>query len=151
MIMKRHALWVSIGMLVAGLLLTVSLVRANPFTCDDTANTCTYRVTATEPTTTQGGGSLTNYKQTNIKTSVNGGTFQVIVKPATSASGGGTVIQDVTFATTACAVTMLAVKLSGTNTLLKEGVETAAVGSPVTRDRTTDPTCAPGAVTGSVN
>lgn len=149
--MARHALWVSIGLLVAGLLLTVSLVRANPFTCDDTANTCTYRVTATEPTKTAAGVALTNYKQTNIKTSVNSGPFATIVKPATSLTGGGTVIQDVTFATTACAITTLAVKLSGTNTLLKEGVETAAVGSPVTRDRTMDPTCAPGAVQGSVD
>ena len=126
-------------------------VSAEPFVCDDTANTCTYRVTATEPTKTQGGGLLSNYKQTNIKTSLNGGTFATLVKPATAPTGGGTVIQDVTFATTACAVTTLAVKVSGTNTLNAEGVETVATGSPVTRDRTADPTCAPGAVVGTVN
>jgi len=137
--------------LVLLILCLSSVAHANPFTCDDAANTCTYRITATEPTTTAGGGTLTNYKQTNLKTSLNGGTFQVLVKPATSPSGGGTVIQDVTFATSACTVTTLAVKLSGTNTLLKEGAETVATGSPVMRDRTVDPTCAPGLVTGTVN
>jgi hypothetical protein len=103
-------------------------------------------VTATEPSTTQGGAPLTNYKQPNIKTSLNGGTFGLITNPATSLSGGGTVTQDMTFATTAYAITTMAVQVSGTNTLLKEGVETAAAGSPATRDRTADLTCAPGAV-----
>lgn len=134
-----------------GWLAMVQLTKANPFVCDDVANTCTYRVTATEPTKTAAGGALTNYKQTNIKTSLNGGAFATLTKPATAPTGGGTVIQDVTFATAPCTVTTLAVKLSGTNLANLEGVETAAVGSPVTRDRTADPTCAPGAVTGTVN
>lgn len=138
-------------LLVCGILAFPLVSFANPFTCDDAANTCTYRVTATEPTRTGGGLPLANYKQTNIKTSINGGTFQVLVKPATAPTGGGTVLQDITFATTPCAVTTVAVKLSGTNTLLKEGVETVATGSPVTRDRTADPTCAPDAVVGAVN
>ena len=137
--------------LVLLILCLSSVAYANPFTCDDAANTCTYRITATEPTTTAGGGALTNYRQTNLKTSLNGGTFQVIVKPATSPNGGGTVTQDVTFATAPCAITTLAVRLSGTNTLLREGVEAVATGSPVTRDRTVDPTCAPSAPTGTVN
>jgi hypothetical protein len=135
-----------------------AFVQANPFVCDDAANTCTYRITATEPTKTASGALLNSqpgnaYKQTNIKTSLNGGAFGIIVKPATAPAGGGQVVQDVTFATTPCAVTTLAVKLSGTNVSNKEGVETAAVGSPVTRDRTADPICveAPGVVTGTVN
>lgn len=115
----------------------------NPFVCDDAANTCTYRATVKEPTKTVGGAPLTNYKQSNIKASLNGGTFTIITKPATAATGGGTVTQDYTFATTACAVTTLAVKASGTNTLNIEGPDTAV--STVQRDRTADPTCAPAA------
>jgi hypothetical protein len=41
--------------------------------------------------------------------------------------------------------------MSGTNAINIEGVETVVVGSSVTRDRTLDPTCTPGAVTGAVN
>lgn len=115
----------------------------NPFFCDDAANTCTYRATVKEPTKTVGGSPLTNYKQSNIKASINGGTFTISIKPATSVNGGGTVTQDYTFATTACAVTTLSVKASGTNTLNTEGPETAV--ATVQRDRTADPTCAPAA------
>ena len=66
------------------------------------------------------------------------------IKPATAAPGGGTMIQDVTFATTPCAVTKLEVKVSGTNLLNIEGVEAVATGSPVTVDRTVDPLLCPG-------
>lgn len=130
--------------LLLPIVLLASLFTAalgNPFVCDDAANTCTYRATVTEPTKTVGGGPLTNYKQSNIKASLNGGTFTIITKPATAPTGGGTVIQDYTFATTACAVTTLSVKASGTNTLNVEGPETAV--ATVRRDRTQDPTCAP--------
>ena len=65
--------------------------------------------------------------------------------------GGGTVIQDVTFATTTFAVTTLTVKLSGLNPLLKQEVETMATGSLVVRDRTADPICALNSVIGTVN
>jgi len=149
--MNWKPIYILIALIATGWLVMVTVTKADPFTCDDAANTCTYRVTATEPTKTSGGGALTNYKQTNIKTSLNGGAFATLAKPATALTGGGQVVQDFTFATTPCAVTSFAVKLSGTNTLNLEGVETAAVGSPVTRDRTTDPTCAPGIVTGVVN
>lgn len=131
--------------------------QSNPFVCDDAANTCTYRITATEPTKTESGALLTAqpgtaYKQTNIKLSLNGGAVQVVTKPATKPAGGGTVTHDVTFATPACKKTTLDVKLSGTNVSGKEGVETVATGSPVVRDRTVDPMCveAPGAVIGTV-
>ena len=115
----------------------------NPFVCDDAANTCTYRATVKEPTKTVGGSPLMNYKQSNIKASINGGTFTISIKPATSPNGGGTVTQDYTFATTACAVTTLSVKASGTNTFNTEGPETPV--ATVQRDRTADPTCAPAA------
>lgn len=131
--------------------LLYSTAHANPFVCDNAANTCTYRVTATEPTKTKAGLPLTNYKQTNIKTSINGGTWGTIVKPATTVTGGGTVIQDITFATMACQVTQLDVKVSGTNTVGVEGVEAVATGSPVKVDRTVDPLCAPAAPTAGVD
>lgn len=131
------------------LALSVMTALSDPFFCDDAANTCTYRATVVEPSKTIGGAALTNYKQTNIKASINGGTFTIITKPATSATGGGTVTQDYTFATTACAVTTLTVKASGTNTLNGEGPDTAPV--TVKRDRTLDPTCAPAAPTLTVN
>lgn len=128
-------------------ILTASI--ASPFMCDDVANTCTYRATVVEPSKTVGGVALTNYKQTNIKTSLNGGAFATIVKPATAATGGGTVIQDVTFATIPCAITNFTVKASGVNTLGAEGPETAPV--TVKRDRTVDPTCGPAAPTLTLN
>lgn len=145
--MKFLTLFVS-SLVLASL---VGIAQANPFTCDDTANTCSYAITAQEPTKTSGGAPLINYKQTNLKTQLNGGSWQIIVKPATAPTGGGTVLQTITFATTACAVTTLNVKASGTNTNNVEGVEAVATGSPVTRDRTTDPTCAPAGVTSTVN
>jgi hypothetical protein len=137
--------------LVLFLLVTRYPVQANPFVCDDVANTCTYRVTAVEPTKTGAGGLLANYKQTNIKTSINGGPVTLLVKPATAAAGGGTVFQDITFATPPCVVTTLTVKVSGTNLAGREGVEATAVGSPVVRDRTLDPLCAPEAPTAKVD
>lgn len=132
---------VLLPVIFAASLFTAAL--GNPFVCDDAANKCTYRATVTEPTKTVGGAPLTNYKQSNIKASINGGTFTIAIKPATSPNGGGTVIQDYTFATTACAVTTLSVKASGTNTLNTEGPETPV--ATVQRDRTADPTCAPAA------
>lgn len=121
----------------------LAVSHANPFTCDDTANTCTYRATATEPTKTVGNAAITNYKQTNLKIAKDGGAIQTIVKPATSPGGGGMVTHDLTFATTPCAVTTLTTKASGTNTLNVEGPDSAPV--TVTRDRTQNPTCAPAA------
>jgi hypothetical protein len=137
--------------LVLFLLATRYPVQANPFVCDDVANTCTYRVTAVEPTKTGTGAALTNYKQTNIKTSVNGGAFTTLVKLATAPTGGGTVTQDITFASAPCVVTSVVVKVSGTNLAGREGVEATAVGSPVVRDRTLDPLCAPEAPTAKVD
>lgn len=131
--------------LLVCLMLLGSLATAQAFTCDPAANTCTYRITITEPSKTQAGLPLTNYKQTNIKTSVNGGAFATLAVPATSPTGGGTVFRDITFATAPCAKTTLDVKSSGVNTLNTEGVEATAVGSPVTVDRTVDPSCAPAA------
>lgn len=125
--------------------------HANPFTCDDAANTCTYRITATEPTKTKQGLALTNYKQTNIKTQLNGGPVAILVKPATAPTGGGTVTYDITFATVAGAKTQLDVRVSGTNTMGIEGAEATAVGSPVVKDRTLDPLGAPLAPTATVN
>lgn len=153
MSMENRVLWIFLVVSVLAIVLTGYLLVAygNPFVCDDAANTCTYRVTAQEPTKTSAGAALTNYKQTNIKVSINGGSFSTITKPATSATGGGTVIQDVTFATAACAKTTLAVKVSGTNTLNIEGAEAVATGSPVVRDRTLDPMCAPMAPTATVD
>lgn len=129
--------------------LSALVALSAPFFCDDAANTCTYRATVVEPTKTTGGAPLTNYKQTNLKASINGGTFTIITKPATAQTGGGTVMQDYTFATTACAKTTLTVKASGTNTLNGEGPDTAPV--TVTRDRTLDPMCAPATPTLTLN
>lgn len=134
---------ISVALLV--ILLGGFAAYGNPFVCDDAANTCTYRATVTEPTKTKAGLPLSNYKQTNIKTSVNGGAFATIVVPATSPSGGGQVARDITFATAPCAKTTLDVKVSGVNTMNAEGDEATAVGSPVMRDRTLDPLCAPAA------
>ena len=111
------------------------------FTCDDSANTCTYKVTITEPTKTTGGTSLTNYKQTNVKVQLNQGNWGTTFKPATSPSGGGTVTQDYTFATAPCTITTLNIKASGVNTANVEGSD--SVPTTVTRDRTLDPLCAP--------
>lgn len=122
---------------------------ANPFICDDTANTCTYLATVTEPTKTTGGTVLTNLKQTNLKTSLNGGPYGVALLPATSPTGGGTATKNLTFTTTACAVTTLTVKASATNLSNVEGPETVPV--TVKRDRTADPTCAPAAPGLTVN
>jgi hypothetical protein len=94
---------------------------------------------------------LTNLKQVNIKTSVNSGPWGTLVKLATAPTGGGNFSQSITFATPECVVTKLDVKLSATNTLGREGPETVATGSPVSVDRTLDPTCAPAAPVGAVN
>lgn len=125
------------------MLLFPLIASANPFVCDDTANTCTYNVSTTESTKTVAGGPLTNLKQVNLKTSLNSGPFATVVVPATAPTGGGAVSKAFTFATVACAVTTFTAKASETNTLLLEGPETAPVS--VTRDRTQDPTCAPAA------
>jgi hypothetical protein len=111
--------------------------------CDDAANTCKYTITITEPSKTQADLPLMNYKQTNIKTSVNGGAYATIIVPATSVNGGGQAVREVTIATVPCAKTTLDVKVSGTNVLGAEGGERVATGSPVIRDRTLDPLCAP--------
>jgi hypothetical protein len=124
-------------------------VSAAPFTCDDAANTCTYLATATEPTKKVGGAPLDNYKQTNLKTSLNSGAFATTVKPATALTGGGTVSQNFSFVTIACGVTTFTTKASGTNTLNTEGPDSVPV--TVTRDRTLDPTCAPAAPGLTVN
>ena len=138
---KILAIFVAVCVLV--LLVTGYLFYAHGFTFDDTANTVTATITITEPTKTSAGAPLTNYKQTNIKTSVNGGPWATLVIPATSPSGGGSASREITFATTPCAKTQLDVKASGTNTANIEGVEATAVGSPLIRDRTLDPLCAP--------
>ena len=117
------------------------LASANPYICDDALNTCTYRATVTEPTKKVGGAALDNLKQTNLKTSLNGGAYGSLALAATSAAGGGTVGKDITFNTVSCKITTLTVKASATNTLNYEGPETAPV--TVSRDRTLDPTCAP--------
>ena len=66
--------WFRLGaiMAVVGLItwLGVTRLMAGPFTCDDAANTCTYKATVTEPTKTVGGATLTNYKQTNNRRTV---------------------------------------------------------------------------------
>jgi hypothetical protein len=131
---------VSIGLMIG---FWAAFVQANPFVCDDAANTCTYRATVTEPTKKVGGLALDNLKQTNIKAQLNGGAFTTTIKPATAATGGGTVAQDFTFATTPCAVTTFSAKASATNTANVEGPETPV--QSVQRDRTADPTCAPAA------
>lgn len=127
----------------------LGILHAAPFTCDDAANTCTYLATATEPTKKISGAPLDNYKQTNLKAAVNGGTFAVTVKPATALTGGGVVTQNFSFVTSACNITTFTVKASGTNTLNIEGPDTAPV--TVTRDRSLDPTCAPAAPGLTVN
>jgi hypothetical protein len=147
--MNWKPIWIGLAIVGLGWLITISVIHANPFTCDDSANTCTYLATASEPTKTTSGAALTNYKQTNLKTSVNGGAVMTTVKAATALTGGGTVTQNFSFATTPCAVTTFTTKASGTNTLNLEGPDTAPV--TVTRDRTLDPTCAPAAPGLTVN
>ena len=134
---------------VIALIGSFARVIGKPFICDDAANTCTYKATASEPTKTAGGAALINYKQTNLKTSLNGGAFATVVVPATALVGGGVISRDFTFATVNCVVTSLTVKASGSNTLNAEGPETAPI--TVTRDRTQDPTCAPAAPSLTVN
>ena len=141
----RH-LWL---LTICGLVLTATVSMANPFVCDDTANTCTYRATVTEPTKKVGGATLDNLKQTNLKAQVNNGNFTTTVKLATAPTGGGTVVQDYTFATVNCQVTTFSVKASATNTLNAEGPDSALV--TVKRDRTVDPTCAPEAPAVTLN
>jgi hypothetical protein len=120
----------------------VVVARVHAFTCDDVANTCTYTATVVEPTKMGSGAALTNYKQTNLKASINGGAFTPpIVKPATSVAGGGTVTQAYTFTTAACAKTTFTLKASGTNISNVEGPDTVPV--TVVRDRSLDPLCAP--------
>ena len=139
--MKSLILSMAVILCAVALCVWLELAWANPFTCDDAANTCTYRAIATEPTKKVGGAALDNYKHTNFKSSLNGGQFATITKPATAPTGGGTVNVDFTFVTSACGITTFTVKASGTNTLNAEGPETAPL--TVQRDRTVDPTCAP--------
>lgn len=141
-ILSNSLFWVVLTLACAVGLWAV-FVHASPFVCDDATNTCTYRATATEPTKKVSGATLDNLKQTNLKAQLNGGNFTTTVKPATAPTGGGTVIQDYTFATTACAVTTFSVKASATNTANVEGPDSAL--QSVQRDRTADPTCAPAA------
>ena len=148
--------WACVGIIICVMVALYGIVmwlpaHANPFVCDPVANPCTYQITAVEPTKTKQGLALTNYKQTNIKTQINGGPVVITVKPATAPTGGGTVTQTITFATVAGAKTQLDVKVSGTNIAGLEGGEAVATGSPVIVDRTLDPLGAPLAPQATVN
>ena len=138
----RLVFWIIIGGLA---LAWYGLSAGAPFVCDDAANRCTYRITVTEPTKKDNGVPLDNLASITIKTSLNGGTFVHDTHAATALTGGGTIQQDYTFATTPCVMTNFMVKASAKNTLGTEGPDSPPV--TVMRDRTLDPTCAPAAPT----
>lgn len=136
-------MWTRVILSLCGLLVLAASASSNPFVCDDAANRCTYRVTLTEPTKMVSGAALSTLHSITIKTALNSGNFVHDVHPATAPTGGGQILQDYTFATTACAVTTFTAKASATNALGIEGPDSPPV--TVTRDRTLDPTCAPAA------